>query len=171
MTTTKVYLIRCVLDTSEDVIRDIVLLPNSDLNLLQRAILNAFELEQGEMSSYFRSSEDWEQGAEISMMDFDPATGRNALDNENVGGCFREIGSRMLYVYDFLRLWTFYLELVAILEPDMDKTYPRLVGKVGERPEEPPVKTMKVDKDPYDSLLEEEEKEEDFDSMDEDQWY
>ncbi len=167
MTTTKVYLLRCVLDTEEDVIRDIALLPNSDLNLLHRAILRAFDLDQGELCSFFRSNQEWEQGEEISMMDFDPDTGRNALEANNVGGCFTEVGAKMLYVYDFLKLWTFYVELVDLQEPDMDKVYPRLVGKVGERPAEPPVKNMEAEPDSGDSFGESE----DFDSLDEDQWY
>ena len=166
MTTTKVYLIRCVLDTNEDIIRDIALLPSSDLNLLHIAILKAFEIDQGEMCSFFHSNRNWEQGEEISMMNYDPAVGRNALESENVAGCFKEVGSRMLYVYDFLKLWTFYLELVAFPEPEMDKTYPRLIGKVGERPTEPPFKEMEVEEDPTQPLGEED----DFEASDEDQW-
>ena len=167
MTTTEVYLIRCVLDTDEDVVRDIALLPGSDLNLVHKAILNAFDLQPGEMCSFFMSNEDWEQGEEISMMDFDPETGRNALESRVVSTCFPKIGDRMLYVYDFLKLWTFYLELVALPEPDMDKTYPRLIGKIGERPAEAPEKHMEAGEDPNNPF----EDNDDFDALDESQWY
>lgn len=161
MTTSKLYLIRCVLDAEEDVIRDIIVHPGQNLHLLHKAILHAFGIDAGEMSSFFRSNEDWEQGDEISMMDFDSETGRNALEAESVGSCFEDVGARMLFVYDFLNLWTFYLELVDLRDPEEGKTYPRLVGKVGQTPPEPPAKNMEASPEENDM----------FDEEDEDQWY
>ena len=61
----KAYLIRCVLDTEEDVVRDILILENSRLSLMHKAIINAFGIAPGEMSSFFRSNDNWEQGEEI----------------------------------------------------------------------------------------------------------
>lgn len=161
MTTSKLFLIRCVLDTEEDVVRDILVHPSQNLHLMHLAILHAFGIDAGEMSSFFRSNEDWEQGEEISMMDFDAETGKNALEGTGVGSCFEDIGERMLFVYDFLNLWTFYLELIDMRDPEEGKTYPRLVGKVGQTPSEPPAKNME-------SSIENEDV---FDEEDEDQWY
>ena len=163
MTTNKLHLVRCVLDTEEDVVRDILAHPGQNLHLLHRAILNAFEIDAGEMSSFFRSNEDWEQGEEISMMDFDPESGQNALEATTVGSCFEDIGSRMLFVYDFLNLWTFYLELVDMRDIEEGKTYPRLVGKVGQTPSEPPAKDMATSPE-SDDIFDEEDEEDD-------QWY
>lgn len=160
----KAYLIRCVLDTEEDVVRDILILENSRLSLMHKAIINAFGIAPGEMSSFFRSNDNWEQGEEISMMDFNPENGQNALDQNILNQHFAEKGDRMLYVYDFLNLWTFYLELVDIHEPDQEKAYPRLVGKLGEAPAEAPAKNLANGQGDEDIT-------EDDEGLDEGQWY
>ena len=64
------YRVRIVLDTDEDVIRDIELNGKEKLNVLHESILSAFDLYTGEMAYFFLSNEDWEQGAEISLVNF-----------------------------------------------------------------------------------------------------
>ena len=88
------------------------------------------------------------------------------LNSTSVASCFEDVGSRMLFVYDFLNLWTFYLELVDIRDPEEGKTYPRLVGKIGETPTEPPSKSMEAQSGPEEMF-----DEEDLEDDDEDQWY
>lgn len=168
---TEVFTIRAILDTDEDVIRDVAIHGNANLFDLHQLLVDAFELDKGEMSSFFKSNDDWEQGEEISMMDFDPATGKNPLEERSIEESFIKEGEKMLFVYDYLNLWTFYLEATAIKIID-DQTYePRILGKIGMRPDTPPEKEMKAESNDElfsDWGLQDDEDSEDYQG---DDWY
>ena len=140
-------MVRAILDTDEDVIRDIAIPSDALLMDLHQAIVLAFDLNKGEMSSFFRSDADWNQGQEISMMEFDPETQKNPLQTTHLHDSFGRKGARMLFAYDFLNLWTFYLEVMDVQQPDPEKNYPLLVGKLGETPEQAPDREMSAEGD------------------------
>lgn len=140
-----IVVLRIVLDVDEDVIRDIAISPASSLAELHHTIVKAFDLDPGEMSSFFRSDEDFNQGEEISMMDVNPGTNKSAQESTTIKNVVAEKGSRMLYVYDYLKLWTFFIELFDVREENPDKVYPYVVGSLGNRPDEAPEKTMLAD--------------------------
>lgn len=138
----EIYTIRAILDAEEDVIRDVAIQADAHLYNLHQLLVEAFDLEKGEMSSFFKSNREWDQGEEISMMDFDPDTGLNPLEKLTIQEAFEQEGERMLFVYDYLNLWTFYLEALAIREAENGKKYPHVVAGIGERPNEAPHKEM-----------------------------
>ena len=73
-----------------------------------------------------------------------------------------ESENRLIYVYDFLNLWTFYVELIEIAQKEVSKGYPSLIFTHGEVPETPPNKEfggsndlsddLKTDEDDYDNF-------------------
>ena len=136
------YRIRVVLDTEEDVIRDIVLSPEQNLSTLHHNIVKAFNLEEGEMASFFASNDNWEQGEEISLVDFGALSGSSArlMEKTSVRELLGKEESKMIYVYDLLNLWTFFVELIQIDEEKTDNI--QIIKIVGERPEKAPSKSM-----------------------------
>lgn len=140
----EIVVLRIVLDVDDDVIRDVAIAHKNSLADLHNAIVQAFDLDSGEMSSFFRSDEEFNQGEEISMMDLDLESGKNALESTAICDLVEQKGDRMLYVYDYLNLWTFFIELYDIREQDLSKTYPYIAGSVGNRPDEAPEKTMQA---------------------------
>ena len=54
--------------------------------------------------------------------------------------------NKMLYVYDFLKLWTFFIELNKKIEIDDKNNNPKLIFSHGELPENPPEKKFIRDK-------------------------
>ncbi len=141
----EIYVIRAILDADDDVIRDVAIEGTATLFDLHLLMVEAFDLDKGEMSSFFKSNDEWDQGEEISMMDFDPATGKNPLDKIHIEEAFTEEGTRMLFAYDYMNLWTFYLEATEIKEPVEGKTYPAVIGAVGNRPKQAPQKEMRAE--------------------------
>lgn len=168
-----IYIIRAILDTTDDVVRDVAIYSDSNLFDLHHLLVEAFQLDKGEMSSFFKSNKEWDQGEEISMMDFDPSEKLNALEKVLLDQVMTKTGARMLFAYDFMNLWTFYIELTGIKKADSSKQYPLVMGGVGDRPAEPPQREMKSenweDEDPYDLGGNEEYGEEDIEGMDD--WY
>lgn len=136
------YRIRVVLDTAEDVIRDIDISEYSSLAELHEQIVKAFDLEKGELASFFASNESWEQGEEISLLDFGAQPGSEAKLMSDVGiiEYLKKKGSKMIYVYDLMKLWTFYVDLIQTNIPEMEDA--QFIKIVGDRPKEAPSKSM-----------------------------
>ena len=151
----KILKIRVVLDVVEDVFRDIEIEGEAPLVHLHAATLDAFGWEGDEMSSFYRSNEQWDRGEEIPLMampdgfedaeesldfeEMDLSTSSGiadtpSMESKQVGQLFAEVNDRAVYVYDFLRMWCFYVELVEVLEPEEGASYPRLVGEFGVAP-------------------------------------
>ena len=65
----KAYKFRVVIDTDEDVFRDIVILENQNFEDLHFAVIHAFGFEGDQMASFYMSNEEWEKGEEIGLMD------------------------------------------------------------------------------------------------------
>ena len=61
--------LRVILDTEEDVFRDIEIQTDAPLMHLHFAVLDAFGWEAGEMASFFQSDESWSRGQEFPLMD------------------------------------------------------------------------------------------------------
>lgn len=84
---------------------------------LHESILSAFAIEAGEMASFYVSDEHWNQLEPIVLVDIDEPTA-SRMDQLEIGDVLGMEGDRLLYVYDFLRLRTFYVERVHEAEPN-----------------------------------------------------
>ncbi|MBI1316723.1 hypothetical protein GC167_07675 [bacterium] len=105
-------LIRITFDSHDDVWRDLRIEENQTLLALHNAIVSAFGLETGEMASFYVSDEDWNTLDPIALVDLSE-TGGARMDQLMVGDVLALPGDRLLYVYDFLRMRTFYVERMA----------------------------------------------------------
>jgi len=126
-------LIRITFDSHDDVWRDLRIEENQTLLSLHDAIVAAFDLEVGELASFYVSDEDWNTLDPIALVDLDE-TGGARMDQLMIGDVLALPGDRLLYVYDFLRMRTFYVERMAE-HPEIDTTVPLgLVGSFGTLP-------------------------------------
>ncbi|PTM04616.1 MAG: hypothetical protein DA405_06730 [Bacteroidetes bacterium] len=149
--------LRIILDwEKEDVYRDVVVPQKFNLEHLHLAIVRSFELAEGEMASFYESDNNWNQGDEIPLMAFDPE--QRSMPDISIYEIFEKTGDKLLYIYDFLNMWTFYVEQIEDSEEDSDQI--KLVLKHGERPAEAPVKNMQGDEDDDSDFSEEDEDEE-----------
>lgn len=168
-----IYRFRVVLDTLEDVFRDIEIKSANNLEDLHNAIIQAFEFEGLEMASFYTSDDEWNQGEEIVL--FDMSEGRESVRVMNetlLDSVFSRNQTKMIYVYDFLEMWTFYVELADITEEESGQSYPNLMYSHGIMPENPPVKKFESDEDDdlYDNPDSQEIDFENLDDFDFDQW-
>ena len=98
-----VYRFRVILDTHEDVFRDIEIEASDNLEDLHNVILQSFGFEGQEMASFYVSNEKWEQGEEIALFDMGDKPGAVRVMSENrlEDTVWRE-QTRLLYIYDYL---------------------------------------------------------------------
>ena len=131
-----IYHFRLILDTKEDVFRDIALQENATFEDFHNAITQAFGFGGSEMAVFYESDDEWQQGDSISLFDMGEDDVRRMSDTI-LHDIFPHV-SKMLYVYDFLNLWTFFVELIETDEPKPGNTYPLLLFSHGDVPEEAP---------------------------------
>ncbi|MBS9773598.1 MAG: hypothetical protein KGV59_00355 [Tenacibaculum sp.] len=135
------YKIRVILDTKEDVIRTISFNEKQSLEKLHYAIANAFGFNGLEMASFYRTDNEWNQGEEIplfNMEDEESINMNSCILNETL---FKE-NDKLIYVYDFLNMWTFFVEVIEITNEKI--TEPKVILSVGEVPSEAPNKEFKA---------------------------
>lgn len=152
-----IYRFRIILDndTEEDIFRDIEIRNTDTLEDLHNTITQSFGFDGSEMASFYMSDVDWNQGEEISL--FDMSEGANdvkLMSNSNLEDTVTEEKPHLIYVYDFLSMWTFFVELIDIVEEAPSTDYPNLVFAHGEIPNEAPEKNFEAEADAFDSLKE-----------------
>jgi hypothetical protein len=146
------YKIRVILDVEEDVIRDIVVNEAISLENLHFTIAKSFGFNGQEMASFYRADNQWEQGIEIPLCDMSDDDGAISMGNCNVTDILRKTGDKLIYVYDFFSMWTFFVELI---DPKVKLTggLSKTVFSFGKTPKEAPEKEFTserlVDEDDY----------------------
>jgi hypothetical protein len=158
-----IYRFRIILDTHEDVFRDIEIEADATLEDFHNAITQAFGFGGQEMASFFTSNDLWEQEEEIALFDMSDEPGNARVMNETlIEDVVSEDETKLIYIYDFLNMWTFLVELADVVEAEPGLSYPNLMFAHGVIPEEAPEKEFVADE------MDEADFEEDFDLDSED---
>jgi len=137
------YKIRVILDTKEDVLRTILVNPNINLEELHFAIAKAFNFDGKEMASFYKTDHTWNQGEEIPLFDMSDGGESFSMATCQLSETLPNVNDKLIYVYDFLALWTFYVEVIAIND-EIDSDLPKTILSVGEIPEKAPEKEFKA---------------------------
>ena len=138
-----VYQFRIILDAEDDVIRDIAIKSNSTFEDFHHSIIKSFGFNGSEIATFYVSDDNWNQGETISLLEMN--TNDLIMSNIKLEEIFNK-NNKMLYVYDFLKLWTFFIELNKKIEIDDKNNKPKLIFSHGVLPENPPEKKFICDK-------------------------
>jgi len=135
-TNVSIFKFRVIMDTEHDVFRDIEIETSANFEALHRALLDAFDFEEGEMASFYLSNETWEKGLEIPLLDMVDGDGKAAtsMGNTTLEEMVSKPADKVLYVYDFLRMWIFYIELIEVKKDTPSTIYPRVALVYGDAP-------------------------------------
>lgn len=134
-----IYRFRIILDTEEDVFRDLEIDEKATLEDLSNAIIQSFGFDGTEVASFYMSNDNWEQGVEFPQ--FDTSEGDEivrTMGETLLEQVVHENHTRLIYVYDFLNMWQFMVELAEIVEKDDAQTYPNLMFVQGQVPSQAP---------------------------------
>ncbi|WP_028888021.1 IS1096 element passenger TnpR family protein [Tenacibaculum ovolyticum] len=137
------YKVRVILDTKEDVIRTLVFNEAKSLEDLHFDIAKSFGFNGQEMASFYRTDEDWNQGEEIPLFNMAEAGEEVSMATCVLKETLPTINDKLIYVYDFLQMWTFYVEIVEQSNEDVVES--KIILTVGEIPDEAPEKEFKAD--------------------------
>ena len=145
-----IYRFRILLDndTEDDIFRDIEIRKTDTLEDLHNAITQSFGFDGSEMASFYVSDDEWNQGEEISL--FDVSEGLDAvklMSETSIESVTNEDNTKLIYVYDFLSMWTLLVELGEIVEEAEGANYPNLMYVHGQIPNEAPIKEFSAEGD------------------------
>lgn len=141
-----VYKFRVILDTEEDIFRDIAILEDDTLEDLHNAIVNAFGFDGLEVASFYTCDETWNQEDEISLFDTGDVIGEQKIMSDyKLSDILDKENTKIIYVYDFINMWTFLVELASIEEIEAGITYPITLFSHGEMPDEAMEKNFEAD--------------------------
>ncbi len=136
-----IYRFRVILDTEEDVFRDIEIEQDATLEQFHNVITQSFGFDGTEMASFYVSDDQWNQGEEISLFDMSDGSQPVRLMSETtLIDVVHEASPKLIYIYDFLSMWTFLVELAEIAEYESGREYPNVMFVHGQLPDQAPEK-------------------------------
>jgi hypothetical protein len=142
-----IFRFRVVLDndTKEDIFRDIEIRNTDSLEDLHNVITQSFGFDGSEMASFYLSDDEWNQGEEISLFDVNEGgTDIQLMSQTTIDSVVSESRTKLLYIYDFLSMWTFMVELGEIVEEAQGTDYPNLLFVHGQVPGDAPEKVFEA---------------------------
>jgi hypothetical protein len=139
------YKIRVILDTKADVIRTILVDDNLNLEDLHSTIAKAFGFGGKEMASFYRTDDEWNQDEEIPLFNMEEVGEGISMQTCILNDTLSIENNKLIYVYDFLKMWTFYVEVIEI-SADKNENLPQIILTVGEVPSEAPEKEFVAEK-------------------------
>ena len=133
---------RIILNVEKDVLRDII--TSADITLIEfsKIISSEFGFDSSEISTFHHSNENWEQLDEIKIFKIDDKD--QIMDNTPISNFFLSKGDKLIYIYDFLNYWTFFIELFELNESIETDNY-ECINSIGEVPNEAPSDIFKID--------------------------
>ncbi|WP_163399372.1 plasmid pRiA4b ORF-3 family protein [Flavobacterium fluviatile] len=141
-----VYKFRVILDAEEDIFRDIAILEDDTLEDLHNAIFNAFGFDGSEVASFYTCDDTWNQEDEIPLFDTGDVPGEiRTMNDYPLSSILDKQNTKIIYVYDFISMWTFLVELAAIEDEQVGATYPETLFSHGEMPAEAIEKNFEAD--------------------------
>ena len=156
-----VYKIRAILNVKEDVIRDIAILQTETLEDLHNALINAFGFEGNEMAAFYESDNDWIQGEEHPLFDMvDGSDSKIQMGKIILENILKIENTKLIYIYDFFNMWTFYIELI---EPNLkieNYELPNLLFSLGSVPKTAP--DLQFESKNLDEEFDDDDKEDEF---------
>lgn len=138
-----IYKIRIILDADDDTFRDLEVESTMNLEDFHNVVAQSFGFAGNEMASFYTCDEDWKQDEEIALFDMaDSGEELRLMSDTSLSDVLTEENPKLLYVYDFLSMWTFFVELADIVDNEDGRSYPNVLFSFGELPDAPPVKNF-----------------------------
>jgi hypothetical protein len=133
------YRFRILSEENEDFLLDIEVKATQTFLDFHHAIKQHCNITTNELASFYLCDDKWRKKTEIMLIDMseEPAEGEQPkpvllMENALMNQVINNPHQKFLYVYDFLKMHTFYLEMMKICTSDPAVQYPALIKKEGE---------------------------------------
>lgn len=136
---------RVYFEEDDSVYRDVVIRHKQNFFDLHGTILKSFEFDNKHAATFFRSNDHWQRGREISLEVYDKAYKAAPLlmRETTIGSEIHDPNQKFIYLYDFVKGWSFMVELINVTKEENPKiAYPSVVRKEGIPPSQYGTKSL-----------------------------
>jgi hypothetical protein len=140
---------RIYLEEDDSIYRDVVVKHTQSFMQLHQVILKAYEFDNKHQATFYRSNDHWQRGREISLAKYEKAYKAPPLlmDDTTIGSEIRDPNQKFVYHYDFVKNWSFMVELINVSKEENAKLdYPAVIKSEGIAPSQYGTKGMTGDK-------------------------
>jgi Plasmid pRiA4b ORF-3-like protein len=121
---------RIYYEEDDSVYRDVVVKHNQHFLELHQIILKAYEFDSKHQATFFRSNDHWQRGREISLEKYDKGykVAPLLMGETTIGSEIKDPNQKFVYLYDFVKNWSFLIELISVSKEENSKLeYPAIV--------------------------------------------
>lgn len=115
---------RAYYEEDDAVYRDVVIKHSQTFFDLHNAILKSYEFDNKHQGTFYRSNDIWQRGREITLekyTDKEYMAEPLIMANTTIGTEIRDTNQKFIYVYDFVKNWTFHVELINVTKDESSK--------------------------------------------------
>jgi predicted component of type VI protein secretion system len=139
-----IYRFKIRFEDQDEFHREVEVRADQTFEDFHQAIVANLKLDPTTLSSFFTCNDKFRKKQEICLVDMDPEPEEEAgegkpvftMADSKLGRFIDDPHQKLLFVYDYLNNWTFYIELLRILPADKNTVYPRIHRSEGEIPRE-----------------------------------
>ena len=129
------YSITIYLESKEDIIRKVEIDSQNSLLELHILIVDSFTLHKNELASFYSTNHDLELLEEIPLIAFEENNKSSNMENTTIENILDIKSNRLIYIYDYMLMWRFLVELTDN-KGKIQKSV--CIKSVGEIPKEAP---------------------------------
>ncbi len=140
---------RIYFEEDDSIYRDVAIKHTQTFFDLHSAILGSFEFDNKHPATFYRSNDNWARGREISIEKYDKPYKVDPLimSETTIGSEIKNPNERFIYTYDFVKGWSFLVELINVSKEESSKlTYPAVTRSEGIAPSQYGTKSILGDK-------------------------
>lgn len=129
------FQIKVLLESDQPSYCDFSVSADNTLDELHEAILKAYRFSGDQMSSFYKTNEDWDIIEEYPYVAFDPNYDGDLMKDIKISDILINVGDQMMYIYDYLNEWKFFIEVIEE-EKEKPKKTPLMLKRFGKIPNE-----------------------------------
>src|ERR1041385_8462046 len=140
---------RIYFEEDDSIYRDVAIKHTQTFLQLHQVILKSYEFDNKHQATFYRSNDNWQRGREISLAQYDKAykVAPLLMESTPIGTEIKDPNQKFIYVYDFVKNWSFLVELISVSKEESSKIdYPAVIKTEGIAPSQYGTKGIAGDK-------------------------
>ena len=130
----KAYRFRILTDANEEFLREIDVLASQTFEDFHNILVESCKFKGNELASFYICDHAWRKKSEIALVDmnFDDHSTVSIMKNTKLNAAIFDPHQKLIYVYDFMNMHTFEIELIKIQDEDAKIRYPYIYKSISD---------------------------------------
>lgn len=133
------YRFRVTFEDHEDIYRDIEIKSNQTFEDLHNIIQQSIGFDGSQLASFYLSDDNWHKGQEVTLLNMSEEEEHKitVMRDAKLKDFISDPHQKIYYVFDFMNMWNFYVELMKIIpSEETGVEFPRVIKSIGDAPKQ-----------------------------------